>query len=166
MFLYPWLGHVLGFSGTQLGILLGGSLHEVAQAVAAGFMVSDEAGRVATIVKMMRVACLGLVVLGIGLAQRRPGTLDEKKPPLVPHFLLVFLGLALAASAGLIPMPVVTACTELSRWCLLVAIAALGLKTAPADLGGQGVRPFLILVATSTFLASLLFAGLSIGIGS
>ncbi|GAA4012971.1 putative sulfate exporter family transporter [Sphingomonas swuensis] len=167
MLLYPLLAKATGMSPHQTGIFLGASLHEVAQAVAAGVMVGDEAGKAATIVKMLRVACLGLVVIGIGMAARRGAESGSggARVPLLPGFLLAFALLAAIASAGLIPPPLIEAAREASRWCLLVAIAALGLKTSPSELGGEGLKPLLILVLTSLLLALLVLGGLWLGVG-
>lgn len=58
MVLYPTLGSLLGLSDQQMGIMLGATIHDVAQVVGAGYGVSDEAGDVATIVKLVRVMML------------------------------------------------------------------------------------------------------------
>lgn len=74
MFLYPilmkagLLGHM---TDAQYGIFAGGSIHEVAQVVAAGSGVSAHAEEVAVTVKMIRVMMLApmLIVIGIWIAK-------------------------------------------------------------------------------------------------
>src|SRR5580700_4818711 len=67
MVLYPTLIGHLTLDATQTGRILGGSIHDVAQVIAAGYASSQRAGDAATIVKLMRVAMLLPVVLTITL---------------------------------------------------------------------------------------------------
>src|SRR5688572_16700021 len=59
---YPLLHRILGLDEFVYGVWDGASLHEMAQVVAAGFGVSDEAARVATVVKLARIALLAPVL--------------------------------------------------------------------------------------------------------
>ena len=68
MVLYPVLARALGFDDHTTGILLGATIHDVAQVVGAGYAVSPEAGDTATIVKLLRVALLLPIVFVIALA--------------------------------------------------------------------------------------------------
>ena len=45
------------------GIFLGGTIHDVAQVIGAGYTISDEAGDIATVTKLFRVAMLVPIVL-------------------------------------------------------------------------------------------------------
>ena len=137
MLAYPLIATALHFSDHATGILLGATIHDVAQVVGAGYAVSDAAGNVAVIVKLFRVFLLLPVVLAIGwhFARQGGGTSDARVP--VPVFALVFLGLALvnsfvAGNSALAPfyVPLKLWLGEASRWGLLVAIAALGLGTS------------------------------------
>ena len=71
MVLYPALVSHLNLDPLQTGRFLGGSIHDVAQVVAAGYATSPQAGDSATIVKLMRVAMLLPVVLIITLMAAR-----------------------------------------------------------------------------------------------
>ena len=59
---YPLLARALHMTDFVYGVWDGASLHEMAQVVAAGFGVSEEAARVATVVKLVRIALLAPVV--------------------------------------------------------------------------------------------------------
>ena len=69
MVVYPILFAALGFDETAIGILIGATIHDVAQVVGAGYAVSNEAGDAATLVKLLRVA----LVAGRGARPCRPG---------------------------------------------------------------------------------------------
>jgi hypothetical protein len=73
MILYPLLARVLHLSPAQAGIFLGGSIHDVAQVVGAGFTLGTETGELATVVKLFRVAMLAGVGSG-GVAGLSLGT--------------------------------------------------------------------------------------------
>ncbi|WP_407696760.1 YeiH family protein [Sedimentitalea xiamensis] len=165
MIAYPILAQTFEFTDEVAGVFLGGTIHDVAQVVGAGFSVSEETGEVATLVKLIRVAMLAPVVLVISLTVRRyaqEGETDGKRPPLLPFFVIGFLFFATLNSFGLIPAMVSDAMSSLSRWALLISIAAVGMKTSLKrilDVGGQAI--FLI-VAETIFIAVLVLAGVAL----
>ena len=61
-------------------------------------------------------------------------------------------------SAGFVPKPATDILNHASRWCLVIAIAALGMKTSLAALGKLGWRPVALMVAETVFLAALVLA--------
>ena len=44
---------------------------------------------------------------------------------------------------------------ELSRWCLIISISALGMKTQLKELAAVGIKPILLMVGESVFLVLL-----------
>ena len=63
MVVYPLVVGSLVLDARGAAIFLGGSIHDVAQVVGAGFMISAEVGEGATLVKLLRVALLVPVFL-------------------------------------------------------------------------------------------------------
>jgi uncharacterized integral membrane protein (TIGR00698 family) len=160
MVTYPSFGPLFGFDDRTLGILLGASIHDVAQVVGAGYSVSETAGNSAVIVKLFRVFLLLPVVLGIGWwFASRGGGADKAKVP-VPLFAIVFLALVLVNSTGVVPEPVRAVVGEASRWGLLVAIAALGLGTSVAAIARVGWRHVATVCATTIVILVASIAGL------
>ena len=72
MVLYPPLCAVLGFGAQTTGIMLGATIHDVAQVVGAGYAVSEPVGNTAVIVKLFRVLLLFPVVVAIAWWFLRP----------------------------------------------------------------------------------------------
>src|SRR6266850_2352271 len=104
--LYPLLHHALGMSDFVYGVWDGASLHEMAQVVAAGFGVSDEAARVATVVKLARIALLAPVVFYLAWSLRHAHrAAGRAKVAPVPWFLVLFVVFAILNSTGWIPRP-------------------------------------------------------------
>ena len=162
MVVYPIIAQVLDLGAVANGVFLGGTIHDVAQVVGAGFSVSQETGDTATLVKLIRVSMLAPVVLLIALLVRAKGLEDNSeggRPPLVPSFVVAFLILATLNSLGLIPASVAQFCSDVSRWALLIAIAAVGMKTSLRrilDVGGQAI--WLIVIET-IFIAVFVLGG-------
>lgn len=154
MILYPICASWLGLSDQEAGVFIGATIHDVAQVVGAGYMISDESGETATIVKLMRVSCLVPVVFVVGLMFRaQNGSTRKSRPPLFPLFLVGFVFLVVANSVGLIPGAMVTTASDLSRYALITAVAALGMKTSLPEIVRVGVRPVLLLTIQTALLA-------------
>ena len=116
------------------GVFLGATIHDVAQVVGAGYGMSHETGDVATIVKLMRVAMLlPVIMFAVMIAQARSKAAGGERPPLLPWFAVAFAALVAINSTGWVPSAVVALGSDLSRWCLVAAIAAIGMKTQLRD---------------------------------
>jgi uncharacterized integral membrane protein (TIGR00698 family) len=156
MVAYPTLVQLLEMNHFTAGIFLGGTIHDVAQVVGAGFMISPETGDVSTLVKLMRVAMLVPVVFVFSIMFRHRTSSEEgTNMPLLPGFLVAFALLVIVNSTGLIPAVVVNGMTDLSRWCLVSAIAALGIKTSLGKLAVVGWLPVILMVVETVYLCVL-----------
>ncbi|MBO3275676.1 YeiH family protein [Pseudomonas schmalbachii] len=156
MILYPMIAQAFGLSPLNAGIFLGGTIHDVAQVVGAGYGMSHETGDSATVVKLMRVAMLLPVILCAAMITRARGVEPgSKRPPLLPWFAVGFVILAAINSTGYVPEQIQEAGNSLSRWCLVIAISALGMKTQLKALATVGIKPILLMVGETAFLAGL-----------
>ena len=156
MILYPMIANWLGLSPQQAGVFLGATIHDVAQVVGAGYSMSTETGDTATVVKLMRVAMLLPVIVCAAMITRMQGADPTgKRPPLLPWFAVGFLILAGVNSTGWVPAAVTGGVNELSRWSLVVSISALGMKTQLKELATVGIKPILLMIGETTFLAVL-----------
>jgi len=163
MIAYPSVARALNLDTHQAAVFLGGTIHDVAQVVAAGYLISPEVGDTAVFVKLLRVAMLLPVVMLFSFLFRKGEHAEGgAKPPLLPGFLIGFAVLVAINSMGWIPQPVTQFASGLSRWCLVVAIAALGVKTSFQQLAQLGWRPVFLLVVDTVFLAGLILGGLLI----
>jgi uncharacterized integral membrane protein (TIGR00698 family) len=165
MILYPMIANAFGLSPQAAGIFLGATIHDVAQVVGAGYSMSTETGDTATVVKLMRVAMLVPVIVVAAMISRRQGTdTAGKRPPLLPWFAVGFLILACVNSTGWVPTVVQGGINELSRWCLVVSIAALGMKTQLKELASVGIKPILLMVGETVFLVALVLVVMRVGL--
>lgn len=172
IFLYPALyhlnaqWHLLPVSEAAYGIFTGSTVHEVAQVVAVGHAISDEAANTAVIAKMVRVMMLApfLIMLSAYLsrsssreADRHPVSGEKAKAGLIviPWFALGFVAVAGLNSLSILPSAAVSAAIDLDTMFLAMAMAALGLTTHFSAIRQAGIKPLL--------LAAVLFLWLIVG---
>lgn len=162
MVIYPMIVVALRLDHNQAGVFLGGAIHDVAQVVGAGYMISQGAGDVATYVKLLRVALLIPVVLGVGWYFARAASGSGGKAPPFPAFLGGFAALVALNSLVALPAWLTGAATTFSAWCLVTAIAALGMKTSLRDLFDVGWKPVGLMIAETLFLGALVLAAIKL----
>ncbi|MEY2790731.1 MAG: hypothetical protein RL295_895 [Pseudomonadota bacterium] len=160
MVLYPLLIQLLEMAQGPAGVFLGGTIHDVAQVVAAGMIIGPEAGDIATVVKLFRVMLLVPVVMVISFLYRNQQNFTEQDVtmPLVPGFLLAFLVMMLLATSQQLPAEWVRWASDFSRICLVVAIAAAGIKTSIEDILKLGWQPLTLFVAETLFIGVFVLA--------
>ena len=165
--LYPPVAHALGFSDAQAGYFLGGSVHDVAQALGSGYAYSPEAGETATIVKLARVALLA-PVLGL-VALFFPSQLEitggKRAAPVVPWFVVGFFLVAGVNSTGIIPVAASHFAAESAAMMLAVSVAATAIRSPLAEIMKTGPKPLIVIAAATltSFALALVYAWFRIG---
>jgi uncharacterized integral membrane protein (TIGR00698 family) len=154
MFLYPILYPHSGFTERQFGIYTGATVHEVAQALAAGRAVSQAASDTAVITKMLRVLMLAPVLLIISRLRRTPPDGSTRRIS-QPWFVFWFGAVIVAQSFVKLPAPVRSHLIDLDTILLASAMFALGVATRWHHMKAAGTRPLL--------LAFIIFTGLVSG---
>jgi uncharacterized integral membrane protein (TIGR00698 family) len=162
MIVYPILASFFGLSDYAAGVFLGGTIHDVAQVVGAGYSVSPTAGDVATLTKLLRVSMLLPVVMVLSLVFRTGHDGDSKRPPILPGFLVAFILCTLLNNLVQLPASLLEPINALSRYSLVAAIAAIGLKTDLRSLAHIGLKPVLLLLAETLWLVGLMLIGLRV----
>ena len=167
MVAYPPLALLLGLDAQATGILLGATIHDMAQVVGAGYSVSEPVGNAAVIVKLFRVFLLLPVVLAVGWWFARASVEKGAASVPVPVFALVFLALCVVNSiapaipgVALLYAAVKPILVFASTWGLLIAIAALGLGTSLTAILRIGWRHIAVFFGTTAVILTLVLAGL------
>lgn len=143
---------------------------------------SPVAGDTATIVKLARVCLLAPVVFIIGLMYARNKAMETKTPSinkinylqLFPKFVIGFMALALLKTLHLIPEVTVhdaylvgpgahsfsmaVAADQVSRFCIVVSMAAVGLETRFAAMRRTGLKAFGASLAAVLVIAVLVLS--------
>ena len=154
MFAYPVIFHLVEMTPALFGIYIGSTVHEVAQAAAAGQFIGGEAMQNAVVVKLIRVMLLAPVVITIGSLFFRGQQRATTRLP-VPWFVLGFVGCAALNSLLTLPAPLLQGLQLASQLSLAVAMVALGLKTRWHTVRQAGIKP----MALSFLLFIMLLAG-------
>lgn len=157
MLVCPLIGKALGLGTATYGFWVGGSIHEVAQAVAAGFALGDATGEAASLVKMVRVAFLLPLGLFLATAVVQRGTASGRRI-VVPWFVAAFAAVAVIDACGLVPAPLANALRTVCTIAMTVAMAALGLQSSLRDLATGGLRPLIAAGFTTLVISGLAFA--------
>ena len=155
MVVYPLIAHGLRFTDLQAGFLLGASIHDVAQALGAGYAFSPGAGQIAAIVKLTRVALLAPVLAVVAATLPRG---ERGKGTGIPWFVVGFFALAAVNSTGVIPAEVAKGAERVAAALLAAAVTATAIRSPLAQLLETGPRPLLV-IAAATLTALLLAAG-------
>jgi uncharacterized integral membrane protein (TIGR00698 family) len=156
MVLYPIAAHALGLSDLQAGFLLGASIHDVAQALGAGYSYSAPAGDIAAIVKLTRVALLAPVLAIV--AMFLPREAGSGKGVGVPWFVVGFFAMAGVNSTGVIPLPLVSAAEAVAAAMLAAAVTATAIRSPLAQLMEAGPKPLLVILAATLVAFTLSLA--------
>lgn len=166
--LFPIMGTALGLSDMAFGLWAGTAVNDTSSVVAAGYAYSDAAGDFATIVKLTRTLSIIPVVLAFSyLNEKLKLKNDDGANPthkkvnlkkIFPWFILLFLGAALLNSIGLIPATLSSSLATLSKFLMVMALAAIGLKTDIRDVKKSGPLPMLhgFLISTIVVIVALM----------
>jgi len=182
MLVWPLIGGMLHMGDQVFGVWAGTTIHAVPQAIAAGQAFSPEAGVLATLVKLVRVALLApmMVVLALCYARRHRADGTNSRmiihyARLVPTFVWGFVLMSLLCTFGLLPtlnfelsetfpsssklvnVSTIDTLSKAGKILLTLAMAAIGLEVDVRMLAGVGGRALVTgLVVTATVAVSSL----------
>lgn len=166
MFAYPAIAVSLSLTPVDAGLFIGGTIHDVAQVVGAGYSLGETTGDFATVVKLFRVALLSVVVVGVSASFKRTATSNPmgckdrvlRLFSVAPWFLWMFVALAFINSLGMMTTNVQSALGDFSKALLTMAMVALGLSASFGELARAGWRPLVLIGASTAWLAVLVLA--------
>nr|WP_309501029.1 putative sulfate exporter family transporter [Saccharopolyspora gloriosae] len=158
MLLVPLLGGVWGLGPEMIGRIAGGSVHEVAQVVAAASPAGAGAVAVAVVVKLGRVVLLAPMVAVMGLARRGGG--GGRRTPVLPLFVVGFLAAMALRSAGSVPPVVLDAASQGATWLLAAAMFALGTSVRVGGLLRTGRNALLLGACSTVLVTSVIVVGM------
>ncbi|MEG2441177.1 MAG: YeiH family protein [Acetivibrio sp.] len=156
--LFPIAGRAFGMTDMGYGLWAGTAVNDTSSVVAAGYAFSDAAGQYATIVKLTRTLSIVPIVLLFALINQRiqAKEMNHNVPRnkvsvknIFPWFILLFLGmvairtLADALTADDIIQRVAGFLSGISKFAMIMALGAIGLKTDFKKLVKSGFKPML-----------------------
>ncbi|ABC31412.1 predicted membrane protein [Hahella chejuensis KCTC 2396] len=156
MFIYPVIYRFTLMEPSLFGIYIGSTVHEVAQAVAAGQSISGEAMQFAVVAKLVRVMLLAPVIIALSaLLFRAPAGASSQTKIAIPWFVFGFIAAAAVNSLITLPEFVLESLRWTAQIALTLAMTALGVKTRWSAIRQAGIRP----IALSCILFIVLLGG-------
>jgi uncharacterized integral membrane protein (TIGR00698 family) len=165
LFTLPPLGHALGLTDHEFGLWAGLAVDNTAETTATGYLFSDEAGKIAVLVKSTRNALIGFVVLGFAIYWASRGEADRLAPGArakaafiwdkFPKFVLGFLAVSAIATAGLLSKGQLVSVGNVSKWAFLLTFAGVGLSTDIRQIARTGWRPLVVAVIGLVVVAAV-----------
>ncbi len=156
--LFPIMGKKLGLTDLAYGLWTGTAVNDTSSVVAAGYAFSNAAGEFATIVKLTRTLSIIPTVIIFSYIQQKveqkeliaeagySGTVGKSKISLraiFPYFIIFFILAAIVNSIGLISTEVGLMIKKVSKFLMVMALAAIGLNTDIRKVKDSGWAPML-----------------------
>ncbi|MDO4541421.1 MAG: YeiH family protein [Bacillota bacterium] len=157
VFIFPALGHLMGMDDTNFGMWAGTAINDTSSVVAAGYAYSDAAGDYATIVKLTRTLMIVPITLALAFwvtkkakTEGAAGKGDYSVKKIFPWFVLGFLGASIVVTvvSGVTESTGMASAfeflTQIGKYCIIMAMTAIGLNTKINELVKNGVRPIVL----------------------
>lgn len=165
--LFPIMGRAFGMSDLGFGLWAGTAVNDTSSVVAAGYAFSEAAGNFAIVVKLTRTLSIVPAVLifsyihirSIAMQSKHErGTVTFSLRKVFPWFVLLFLLVVILNSTGIFSKTVSSNISAIGKFCMIMALGAIGLKTDAKALLRSGHRPMLLglIVSTAVVVVSYL----------
>ena len=155
--LFPIIGRALGMTDMAFGLWAGTAVNDTSSVVATGYAFSEAAGDFATMVKLTRtlsiiptVLVFAFINLNLKRKEAKLNGLNESElkakfsiKKIFPFFIVVFVVMSIVASIFSIPSGVLVQTKAASKFLMVAALAAIGLKTSFSNMKKSGIRPMI-----------------------
>ena len=153
------------FNNEKIGLLIGSTIQAFGQVAATGFIISDDVGKFASLIKMIRISMLGpvLIVLNI-LITRFENTTKSNKASLfnIPFFIIGFLLFSLFSSFNILSDNILLILKTIANFLLTVAMVSIGFNISIKNIFQKS--SLILLVALIGFIIQVVIAILIIDI--
>jgi uncharacterized integral membrane protein (TIGR00698 family) len=156
----PFLGQVFGLSETAFGIWSGTSVHNTPQTIATGYIYGDEAGQVATMVKLSRnmfmIVVAILVSVWFGAKEASRSKLGWKAIlKAFPWVLFGYIAMAICAVNGFFTPEGVAFFKKAGKFLILMGMVGIGFGTNFKDIKKFGLRPLVTGIIGAIFVTGV-----------
>lgn len=149
--LFPILGRWLGLSDAAYGLWTGTAVNDTSSVVAAGYAFSEQAGDFATMVKLTRTLAIIPITLVLALWRTHKAKTEQSQggeafslkrafPMFILYFVLASIITTVCTTVG-VPAGVFTPLKTLSKFFIVMAMAAIGMNTNIVKLVKTGGKP-------------------------
>lgn len=145
---FPTLGRFLGLSNSGFSLFAGTAINDTSSVTAAAAawdgMHASNTLEGATIVKLTRTLAIIPITLGLGFIQaKKKKNIDSNVSlkRIFPMFVLYFILASIATTLFRLPLEITDPIKELSKFCIVMAMSAIGLNTNIVRLVKTGGKP-------------------------
>ena len=164
----PIVGKMFGFSDQFYGIVAGLAVNDTPSVLATSFSWSDEAGEIATLVKVAKTLFIIPITLGLvylKFYQQRKNSLNNhsqkvgitwsQTKSIIPMFVVYFTLAFIVASVVSIPADITSLIKDASKLMFTFALVAIGLGVHVKQIKKAGIKPILIGAACSLVVITI-----------
>lgn len=146
VFIFPALGHWMNFSDTGFGMWAGTAINDTSSVVAAGYSYSLAAGDYATIVKLTRALMIVPICIFFAIltAKKNASSGGFSIVKVFPWFILWFVVASIVNTLSILPIEYAEFLGDTGKFCIILAMSAIGLNTNLKQLVQNGLRPILL----------------------
>tara|TARA_B100000686_G_scaffold352581_1_gene455063 strand:+ start:12 stop:704 length:693 start_codon:yes stop_codon:yes gene_type:complete len=163
--LLPLISVFTNITDFQYGVIAGLSVYAVPQVVAASFVVSTEAGLIATQVKLLRVLMLGPVIIAVNFlikSNDRGNSKFQNLNTYIPWFIVGFLLASIVGSLNLLPNTLIDYIATFSKILFAISMAGIGLTVDIKDLKGSAFKVSLAVIFATLLMITIGVIGINL----
>ena len=139
------------FSNQNSGFVIGSTILAFGQLTAAGFLINQEVGEYATIIKMIRILMLGPALIILSFLVSNSTKNKEVNLFSIPYFIPCFIILSILTSLNFIPDTVIIFLQKASKILLVIAMAGIGLKISLRSILKFGQKSLFVSIFAYSF---------------
>ena len=163
--LLPLIPVFTNITDFQYGIIAGLSVYAVPQVVAASFVVSTEAGLIATQVKLLRVLMLGPVIIIVNFLTKSNSKSISKFQNIstyIPWFIIGFIIASIIGSLNLLPNTLIDYISSLTKILFAISMAGIGLTVNIKDLKGSALKVSMAVIFATLLMITIGVIGINL----
>jgi uncharacterized integral membrane protein (TIGR00698 family) len=130
MIALPFILQRFNLNTTQMGLMIGGTLHSVGNVAGSGYSISNEVGEAAITFKLARVALLSPALIFFNYLVNKNNVKNIKDFFNLPWYLWSFIGITILSSFINFPSSFLGIMETVGKIILTIAMAAIGLKVS------------------------------------
>lgn len=146
VFVFPFIGHLLNMSDLGFGIWAGTAVNDTSSVLATGYSYSNQAGDLATIVKLTRTLMIIPITffLSIYMSKTQNAQSSFSLKRAFPWFIGGFILTALINTSNILPQTITSSLGSCGKLLIILAMAGIGLNTDIVKLLKNGLRPIIL----------------------
>lgn len=147
--IFPIIGKAIGMSDIGFGLWSGTAINDTSSVVAAGYAFSEAAGQFSVIVKLTRTLSIIPVVIIFSIISHytnKKSSIEKTKlnfKKIFPFFIVAFLLMVMIKSLDILPTYIADNSQDISKFLMVMALGAIGIKTNFKQVCKSGFKPML-----------------------